>query len=109
MPLSMQSFLIMTKAVGDSGLNKIQVPLYWFPRNLWGLLSSWWKQYNRKLDICTIPPSLKPINPSGDGCPMPPFPVSEEGMGLIAGGAGMCDTGVASFSLRQNCLQGTGI
>lgn len=105
----MQSFLIMTKAVGDSGLNKIQVPLYWFPRNLWGLLSAWWKQYNRKLDICTIPPSVKPINPSGDLCPMPHFPVPEEGMGLIAGGADMCDTVVASFSLRQNCLQGTGI
>lgn len=27
-------FLMMGKADGDSGLNKTEVPLYWFPRDL---------------------------------------------------------------------------
>lgn len=37
----------------ESGVNEIEVPLYWFPRDLRGLLSSWCKQYNRGLGMCT--------------------------------------------------------
>lgn len=42
---------------------------------------------------------------------MPHFPVSGEGMGLVAGGAGVCDTAWAAayHILRQECLQGAGI
>lgn len=79
----MQSFLIMTKAVGDSGLNKIQVPLYWFPRNLWGLLSSWWKQYNRKLDICTIPLPYSPSTLQGISVQCPIFLCLRRGWGSL--------------------------
>lgn len=101
----------MGEADGDSGQNKIEVPLYWLPRDLWGLLSSWWKLYNRGSHICTHPSSLKPISPSGALCLVPRFPGSGEGMGLVAGGAGVCDTACAAAHhiLRQNCLQSTGI
>lgn len=39
---------------------------------------------------------------------MPHFPGDREKMGLLAGGAGVCDTIYVATCLRQNCLQGTG-
>lgn len=81
----------MSEAAGDSGLNKIGVPLSWFPGDLWGLPVPGGGSTTGDGVFAHIP-VFKTIDPSRDVCPVPHFPVSGEGMGLIAGGAGVCDT-----------------
>lgn len=102
----------MGEADGDSGLNKIEVPLFAGFQETPGACSASGGSSTIGDQICAhIPPSLKPISPSKAVCPVPHFPLSGEGMGLVAGSAGVCDTSCAAayHILKQNCLQGTGI
>lgn len=85
-------FLTMREADGYPGLNKIQVPPYWFPREHQGLLLSGASLTIEDWIFAHIGPSLNPISQPCEG-PLysAPFSWVWGGDRLVAGDVGMGD------------------